>query len=663
MANAKGRKLNTALLCALSCLLVTTIPLTSTDAGAASRATIELDGRVERILAETARSNESDYIVGSWGHVKIQSTLIQGLNSGTEVHLKATKTNTALQDSDILTITPVTPRTMLKRAAAQSTQVHHVLVVVAQPNGGSKSTITANSLAHLINTSVNNYWHTVTNGQITIQATPSKAVIKTQSTPCNKGDLSGTTDFWQEIQDKTHYSPGDGQHLLAYFARMNECDNVAGLGTVGGSILSGGLTWSNGWPTAGVIGHELGHNLSLGHSQELDCTLGGHRASDSATCTAHNYADAYDIMGISWEHQGYLNADHLADLGLLVQDAQANPTDNGQVQLAPIATGKGLRVLHLAAGTNQYSIEYRYPTGLDSWLDKAQTWGNSGVIVHRRDDPAEIGNIFSDSQTFLLDGDVQTNDSDFSNAHTTLPQSCWVSLAGGQLGIKVISTTSQGAVIQYRNGPESSDTRWAECAKANIDNLRVRIDAAQRLNVGNTTTLGVKWVWITNRGRAGVRQVRTAHQGAALDSTITYTAREINVIGDVNVTQAQAQIRYTREISKANTYNGPWTKRTRVHSINGSVRETTQRGASVRLRTSSRNAGILLERGPTMGLVWVLVDGKKKTQVNMHGRTRRTVLGAVLTLDGKPHQITIINTGTGQRHKLGYDGIVELDQY
>ena len=182
--------------------------------------------------------------------------------------------------------------------------------------------------------------------------------------------MSTSGAFWNEVETKVHWTGGSGQHLVVYFAQFPDCGGIAGLGTIGSGTGSGGVIWSNGYNNVGVIGHELGHNLGLGHSQELDCSVGGARVMDApaANCSSRSYWDMNDIMALSWNYQGFLNASHLRRLGLLDATSQATPSDNGQVVLRPLETASGMRVLTLTDGATHYVIEYRQPIGLDSWL-------------------------------------------------------------------------------------------------------------------------------------------------------------------------------------------------------------------------------------------------------------------------------------------------------
>ena len=264
-------------------------------------------------------------------------------------------------------------------------------------------------MANAVNNAVSDYWSTVTGGAVSFVATAYPTAVTTTTTPCANNALSDPWAFWDEVAAKTGWTQGAGKHLVVYFEKLAACGGTAGLGTLGNGVASGGMVWTNGHTSTGVLGHELGHNLGLGHSQELDCSLAGTRIMDApaASCVARSYWDTHDIMAVSWWNQGFLNASHLRRLGVLEPGAETTPAASGQVTLAPLAGATGRRVLTLSDGATRYVVEYRAATGLDAWMATDPGWGAPGVTVRREFDPASVpaGMSFPLHASYLLDGD------------------------------------------------------------------------------------------------------------------------------------------------------------------------------------------------------------------------------------------------------------------
>ncbi|MFN8147595.1 MAG: hypothetical protein U0R76_09040 [Candidatus Nanopelagicales bacterium] len=559
-------------------------------------------------------------------------------------------------------------------AVAAGTAVHQVLVVVAHPAGGATPTVSAATVAATVSTGVADYWSTVTGGKVSIRATAYPSVVATTNVPCSSGGVSTSGAFWNEIASKTGWTSGSGKHLVVYFPAFAACGGIAGLGTIGSGLGSGGVTWTNGYNNVGVIGHELGHNLGLGHSQELDCAVGGTRVIDAppSSCSVRNYWDTHDIMALSWNYQGFLNASHLRVLGLLDATAEATPTDNGSVDLAPLETGAGQRVLTLSDGATRYVVEYRQPVGLDAWMTKVSGWGGPGVTVRKELDLTQAGTAAYDSiESYLLDGNPGTPDTNLGSVVTALPVGVWIDLADGRLGLRVTSTSAAGATVEYRNGPAANDVRYVAPPRPTLSTPLSAVSTGSVRPTSSGAVLPLRWSWrVTTRSVDGTSAAAISTQRAttqAVAGTTRWTAngfyaRAAAADGTVVTSYAKAYSRYrTEDSTSATSFSRNWV-RTRTSIAMGSVlRLTARRGAAVSTKITGRSIGILLARGAAYGKVAVYLDGTRVAVLNLHASRTSVVVAWSRTFAASgAHTVLLVNLTGGTNGRLGFDGTVAL---
>ncbi|AMB59390.1 hypothetical protein AWU67_11560 [Microterricola viridarii] len=259
------------------------------------------------------------------------------------------------------------------------------------------------------------YWASQSGGaipQIT-RSTPIRRIAV--GNPCDaKGVWAAAANAFGQPQPFQYYGSGQARHLVTIATPTpgDGCEAGSGLGSVGVGVHTGGLSWNAvaGPDAASIVGHELGHNFGLGHSNLHSCAgntivegIPNGSGVYSNGCLDEEYADYYDIMsgGLSYcadrcyttdkitalnvAHKsslGFLNAASLANLSLPSSELSAAHT----VTLRAASDTSGLRGIRLVNPQDGgvYFVEFRNGAGLDAGgLYTTPVGGGSGVRVLR----------------------------------------------------------------------------------------------------------------------------------------------------------------------------------------------------------------------------------------------------------------------------------------
>jgi chitodextrinase len=244
------------------------------------------------------------------------------------------------------------------------------------------------------------------------------------------------------------------------FVYVLDCTNFADQASVGPGALStpqgtvtAGTAWINLTSDAApfTYTHELGHNMGLYHANFWECPPP--KQFDTAGCANLNYGDEYDTMGQPPAGmQAGFDAWHRYVVGWLNSTTMPTVSQAGTYTytLAPIESTSptGPVALYIPRGNtgSGFSVEYRQPSGVDSWMQGSNVTAGASIKW--------VGSMMSNADSEALDSTPSSqvsnsywNTADFSQDGAFLPGA---SFTDGSYGItvKVLGASSSGLTVQ-----------------------------------------------------------------------------------------------------------------------------------------------------------------------------------------------------------------------
>lgn len=341
-----------------------------------------------------------------------------------------------------------TPKGITLNARPASSAGQHVLAIIPIQFGTADPGFTRAALDSVVlsgSDSVDAYYRESTYGRMWLTGTVFPIVsITADTTTCNYNSYADAA--LSALQSSGQQVTGDGtdgfDHYVFVFANVPAC-SWAGLASVPGRHI-----WINGYVDRGVIAHELGHNLGLGHANVLHCQdASGAPKVLSDTCTETEYADPYEVMGF---YGRQLSAVARQLIGVLDTGQQRIVTTNQTLTLESVSVpGSGIKSIEIPRPGTQDSwfVEMRSTAGYDVFSSSYNV--TQGILIRKRtEDPYWM------TDTQLIDATPSTTT---ATDAAFLPGMSFTDPTG-HLTISVISRTGDTASVKVTFGTTTSTT-------------------------------------------------------------------------------------------------------------------------------------------------------------------------------------------------------------
>ena len=368
-------------------------------------ATVDIAGQITRVSDHPASeaSTVRLFHVQGYGYLNVDFAAIQfgrtalgtitvrlqvpaGVDIGADLGSQFAALSTYSVAAGPLTALSIVSAATQDRTAARvnqtpaTTAVHKIFAVVVTPfdvagAAGTDSQSFTNIQADV--DQANTYWRSQTENKVGFELTAVSEWYKSAYN-CDVADPNNFVNLVTEAgavaYSELGYRDAFNNHLVLIFPSGSACGGAAGTGTIGYSANSGGGLWVIGTQSPSekqTLTHELGHNLSLGHANWLDCASSSPNPGffGDTGCTEYAYGAAGDVMGYgeSTSSGGSLSSAQAIRSNLWSSTSYAVAPQGTTVHtINALSTGSGKRavVIEDAEGTN-YFVEFRNNAGID----------------------------------------------------------------------------------------------------------------------------------------------------------------------------------------------------------------------------------------------------------------------------------------------------------
>jgi hypothetical protein len=304
----------------------------------------------------------------------------------------------------LLTPTAVTTLTS-KRLGSMINQTpitsgaHKVYAVLVTPEGseiepvptGPAGDQTAEKVAAAV-TAADGYWKDQSAGAVRFTLEGTTAWY---DSPYSCATDTGSTSLWIEAanhaEEELGYEDAYNTHLVLFFPGtfQSKCDGAIGLATLGYTVNTGGLAWSIGTEdpiNKATLTHELGHNLTFGHANWLDCAAAAPQLTvdiNDADCAQNHYGDVYDVMGFGLDDStgGSVSSPNAIRSGIWPSSAYSNAAQGTTTHtLKAVSSNSGKRAVVVEGKDGvDYFVEFRNFTGRDAQMKDFGCFGDACI--------------------------------------------------------------------------------------------------------------------------------------------------------------------------------------------------------------------------------------------------------------------------------------------